>query len=62
MNQTVQKIIEAPKEFPEFDPSRLEWAKLQLFHLTRHKFWGSVTLKFEDGKIVHAVKTENLKP
>jgi hypothetical protein len=62
MLQTQQKTFDAPKESPELDPSRVEWARLHLISLTKHKFWGSLTLKFEDGKVVHAMKTENLKP
>jgi len=44
------------------DRYRLEWAKQLLSSLTGKRFFGSVTLKFEDGTIVHARKEENLKP
>ena len=30
--------------------------------LADHHFWGFLTLKFEDGKIVHVRREENLKP
>jgi len=26
------------------------------------KFWGAVTIKFEDGQVVHIRKEENIKP
>jgi hypothetical protein len=30
--------------------------------LSNHKFFGSITLKFESGKLTHIKKEENLKP
>ena len=30
--------------------------------LASQKFWGTVTLKFEGGEIVHVKQEENLKP
>jgi len=30
--------------------------------LASQKFWGTVTLKFESGEIVHVKQEENLKP
>lgn len=30
--------------------------------LASQKFWGTVTLKFEQGEIVHVKQEENLKP
>jgi hypothetical protein len=30
--------------------------------LMASKFWGLIEVKFEDGKIVHLRKTENIKP
>ena len=33
-----------------------------LRNLANQNFWGTVTLKFEDGGIVHVRQEENLKP
>lgn len=33
-----------------------------LNRLTKSRFWGSITLKFEAGKLVHARREENIKP
>jgi ribosomal protein L35AE/L33A len=33
-----------------------------LHRLSGEKFWGSVTVKFEAGRIVHVRREENLKP
>lgn len=33
-----------------------------LSNLASQKFWGTVTLKFEGGEIVHVKQEENLKP
>jgi hypothetical protein len=52
----------APNEHPEFDISRLEWARILLFHLSRGKFYGKITFTFEEGKIQRAEKNESLKP
>ncbi len=30
--------------------------------LGREQFWGSITLKFEAGRVVHVRREENLKP
>ena len=60
--QTHQKVFEAPKENPEFDVTRSEWARLHILNLTRHNFFGKLTLHFENGKIIRAMKEENLKP
>ena len=30
--------------------------------LTYSKFWGTLVLRFENGKIVHIRKVENIKP
>jgi hypothetical protein len=38
--------------------STLEYLKL----LARDQFWGSATLKFEAGRIVHIKLEQNLKP
>ncbi len=31
-------------------------------NLVAQRFWGFLTLKFEDGKLVHLRREENLKP
>lgn len=33
-----------------------------LYELANEKFWGSLTIKFEAGRIVHVRREENLKP
>ena len=33
-----------------------------LRELSESRFWGSITLKFESGQVVHARREENLKP
>ncbi len=60
MNQP--KTFEASKETFDFDARRLEWARLHILHLTKNHFFGRLTLIMEDGKIVRAIKEENLKP
>ncbi len=68
MNQS--KTFEAPKACPgesresvfDFDARRIEWARLHILHLTKNHFFGKLTLIMEDGKIVRAIKEENLKP
>jgi hypothetical protein len=57
-----KNIYPAPIEHPEFDISRLEWARILLFHLSRGKFYGKITFTFEEGKIQRAEKNESLKP
>lgn len=57
-----EKVFDAPKEHPEFDISRLEWAKLHLNALTKHHFFGKASFIIEDGKIIRLIKEESLKP
>jgi hypothetical protein len=40
----------------------LERALKLIKELILQRFWGSLELRFEDGKIVHIRKTENIKP
>ena len=42
------------------DPNSLATAYIR--RLSDEGFWGSLTLKFESGKVVHLKKEENLKP
>lgn len=44
------------------NPNVNESTVAYLDKLSREPFWGSVTLKFEDGRIVHIRREENLKP
>jgi hypothetical protein len=44
------------------NPNVNENTAAYLEQLSRTMFWGSVTLKFEGGRIVHIRKEENLKP
>ncbi len=56
------KIMEAPKDHPDFDISRREWARLILVGLANHKFYGKVTFIMENGVIQRAIKEETIKP
>jgi len=40
----------------------MEWIKAQIQGLIRKRFYGKLTIHFEAGRIVRAVKEENLKP
>jgi hypothetical protein len=30
--------------------------------LAGHRFWGSITIRFEAGKVVHVIREESFKP
>jgi hypothetical protein len=40
----------------------MDWIKSVIQQLIRHRFYGKLTIHFESGKIVRAVKEESLKP
>ncbi len=50
------------KQTSDKDDFRLEWARLNLQSLTKHKFFGKATFVFEGGTITRLIKEENIKP
>ncbi len=40
----------------------MEWLKRIVLAMIEKRFYGRITVYFEDGKIVRAVKEESLKP
>lgn len=46
----------------ENKPKGLDWLNAQLHALSNHKFFGSVEIIFEDGKVQRIIKKESIKP
>jgi hypothetical protein len=45
-----------------FDPNNNEWAHRKELGLTAKRFYGKLTLMFEDGKIMRGEILESIKP